>query len=307
MILVFICDGAHYFEKFITLLLDTKFGQDQYRVIPKYNNNEIDFLFFSTTGELNKKVRAKHRIIINGEPTPISKSTKFNICLDCKLVPHPNFMYIPFAYLSFFERRKNVINDLLLDKNIHSIMKEKTKFCAFLYSKNVPFRNALWKQISEYKKVDALGACGNPPGFKMDRRVYTEQVTYNDIAVEKFRPYKFVISCENTPLVGYCTEKIIHPMLANCIPIYYGDPQIGKFFNTDSFIHITDLKNVSTTILNVIKDLDQNDEKYIEKLKQPYFKDNKIPDEFKIEWYLDCLSYPSNVRNSRRIIGSKNK
>ena len=49
--------------------------------------------------------------------------------------------------------------------------------------------------------------------------------------------YKFTVAFENNSALGYNTEKLTDPMLAGSIPIYFGNPQIGRHFNTRSFIN----------------------------------------------------------------------
>ncbi len=43
------------------------------------------------------------------------------------------------------------------DYNPEEILASKTKFCNFLYSHKVPYREAFFTQLSKYKKVDAPG------------------------------------------------------------------------------------------------------------------------------------------------------
>jgi hypothetical protein len=60
---------------------------------------------------------------------------------------------------------------------------------------------------------------------------------YYDGSVELFRSYKFVLSFENTPETpGYFTEKLVNPVLAGSIPIYWGAPDIGRHVNTERII-----------------------------------------------------------------------
>src|SRR5262249_55166951 len=49
--------------------------------------------------------------------------------------------------------------------------------------------------------------------------------------------YKFVIAFENSSLSGYNTEKLTHAIEADCVPIYWGDPEIGRSFNTRRFVN----------------------------------------------------------------------
>ena len=44
------------------------------------------------------------------------------------------------------------------------------------------------------------------------------------------------IAFENTKFPGYVTEKIIEAWASGTIPIYYGDPEIEKYFNLKFFV-----------------------------------------------------------------------
>ena len=70
---------------------------------------------------------------------------------------------------------------------------------------------------------------------------------------------------------------------ANTIGIYFGNTQIGKEFNTNSFVNLRDFKSEKDAIEYIIY-LDQNDSKYMEVLKQPWLpNNNQIPESNKIE------------------------
>jgi len=90
-------------------------------------------------------------------------------------------------------------------------------------------------------------------------------------------PYKFSIAFENESYPGYITEKILYAMLTNAIPIYWGNPEIGKDFNTRSFINCHEYKNFNEVVERVIEiDSDQN--LYRQYLAEPYYLDNRIPE-----------------------------
>ena len=52
-----------------------------------------------------------------------------------------------------------------------------------------------------------------------------------------FKKYRFVICFENSFADEYITEKLPNVMFSGGIPIYRGAPNIGKYFNTESFIN----------------------------------------------------------------------
>ena len=171
-------------------------------------------------------------------------------------------------------------------KDIGEIARSKTKFCNFVYSNPMaPTRIRFFKALSEYRRVDSFGKVLNnmPKGGQSE--------TGNDWMVTKLASlgdYKFTIAFENESYSGYVTEKIIHPMLANSIPIYWGNPLIHKDFNTKSFINCHDYPNFAEVIKRVIE-IDNNDEIYQRMLAEPWYMGNKVPDSVREESILQRL------------------
>ena len=50
------------------------------------------------------------------------------------------------------------------------------------------------------------------------------------------RNYRFVVCYENTRLPGYISEKLFDCLFAGCVPVYLGEPNIGKFVPPECFI-----------------------------------------------------------------------
>ena len=150
---------------------------------------------------------------------------------------------------------------------VNSILSEKTKFCNFIYSnpRAHPMRDSLFYKISEYRQVDSLGSHLNNINIQDTR--FADG--WERISIELKKPYKFSIAAENASFPGYTSEKIMSSMLANTIPIYWGDPFVGDWFNSKSFININNYDNLDDA-LEVIKEIDRNDDAYIEMMCQPW-------------------------------------
>jgi alpha(1,3/1,4) fucosyltransferase len=86
--------------------------------------------------------------------------------------------------------------------------------------------------------------------------------------IDFIKNYKFTIAFENSRSEGYTTEKILHPFFANSIPIYWGNPVVTREFNPKAFINCNDYENFDQ-VIERIKELDNNDELYMEMLRQP--------------------------------------
>lgn len=73
-------------------------------------------------------------------------------------------------------------------------------------------------------RIDLYGRGFNPIEFKEDG----------------LATYMFSIAHENASYPGYFTEKILDCFATGTIPIYWGDPDIGRVFNTDGIIMLDD-------------------------------------------------------------------
>jgi len=127
--------------------------------------------------------------------------------------------------------------------DVAQILTGKKRFCNFLYSHAVPYREEFFRQLSKYKKVDA-------PGKSMNNMESIDTIYRGDIWERKrqfLSEYKFTIAFENYVYPGYQTEKLYDAMLAGSIPVYCGDPNIGEIFNTASFINAGDLLKPNNT------------------------------------------------------------
>lgn len=116
------------------------------------------------------------------------------------------------------------------------VLQEKTRFCAFLYSNSVFYREAFFRALSRYRHVDS-------PGRSMNNMPSIDAVPGScdwDVKIAYLRSYKFVIAFENSSFPGYNTEKLTHAIEADSLPIYWGDPQIERSFNVRRFINAHD-------------------------------------------------------------------
>lgn len=77
-----------------------------------------------------------------------------------------------------------------------------------------------------------------------------------------FETYQFAIVIENSKQHGYFTEKIMDCLLTKTIPIYWGCPNIGDYFDTTGWIMIPDSDHLSDHLsdhpLSVLTSLDKD-------------------------------------------------
>jgi len=225
-----------------------------------------DYLFFSVFGNKHLNYKCK-KIFYTGEnmAPPLhycDYSFSFDYLDDERNYRLPHYL----LYDGYYElQRPKIIDESLA----------KRKFCNFVVSNNgCQERNNFYTELSKYKKVDSGGRFANNIGYAVGNKVNFQS------------EYKFSIAFENNAYrpqhPGYTTEKIMEPMTVNSIPIYWGNPEIGKEFNTKSFINVYDYDSIDS-VINYIEYLDNNDKKYLELLNQPWFTDYNIPENNKIE------------------------
>lgn len=163
-------------------------------------------------------------------------------------------------------------------------MMANRKFCSFVVSNgngSDPIRTEFFKELSKYKKVDSAGRYMNNMGggYLEDKRSFISE-------------YKFNIAFENSAVLGYTTEKIMEPMAVNSIPIYWGNKNVVKDFNTESFVNLHDFSSIAECISYIIE-LDQNDEKYLSMLKRPWFN----PDNINLDYKTRLCGFFENIIN----------
>jgi len=189
----------------------------------------------------------------------------------------PRYMRIPVYMISDYKLKNFGAPPFTKKINFNKLKNEKTKFCNFIYSQEIPKRNELFKLINTYKKVDSPGRCMNN----------MHSISYNTPKESRFsvnwveeklnflKPYKFTISFENSMNSGYTSEKLTQPMLVNSIPIYVGHKDVSKEFNTKSFINYSDFKNMKDFLDFIIK-VDKDDKLYEKMLKEPWYNGNSL-------------------------------
>ena len=106
-----------------------------------------------------------------------------------------------------------------------------------------------------------------------------------DQKVDVLKQYKFCLCYENTANVpGYITEKIFDCMIAGCVPIYWGAPNIDRYIPPGCFINRENFKN-NAELYQFIRDMDENQyQVYIENIK--LFLENESISLFSIELFI---------------------
>lgn len=175
------------------------------------------------------------------------------------------------------------MNELTKPRDAEKILSEKSKFTVFIYSNPGPKKRVdFLKKLSEYKRIDSAGRylnnIGGPiGGFEKEKR-------------EFIKKYKFTFAFENSMHVGYTTEKILDPLLSGSIPLYWGNPEVNKDFNSKCFLNYHDYGS-EEEFINRIIEVDNNDLLYKEIIAEPPFLNNQINEHVKFQNVLNRLKY----------------
>ena len=134
----------------------------------------------------------------------------------------------------------------------------KRDFCSFVVSNAGAdsLRIDFFNELSKYRKVASGGRLLNNVGGSVKDKM------------DFIARYKFNIAFENSTLPGYATEKIIEPLAAYTVPIYYGDPDIGDWFSTDCMVRLRSHADVRRAVDEIVA-LDRDDAAYLAKVKAP--------------------------------------
>lgn len=131
-------------------------------------------------------------------------------------------------------------------------------------------RGGFFKKLCQYKRVES-------PGTYLNNMPDGKSVSwYNESKTDFQRRCKFTLCFESMSQYGFITEKITDAFYADTIPIYYGCPNVTDIFNKDAFINCMDYDSFDG-VLEKIRELDEDDEKYLQMLRQPILVNPDYP------------------------------
>ena len=154
----------------------------------------------------------------------------------------------------------------------NELLASKDRFCNFVYSNPQahPYRDGIFHMLSRYKKVDSAGRHLNNYGDEL-----VNAADWREAKVAFQQHYKFSIAFENATHRGYTTEKLINPMLAGSIPIYWGNPEVGKCFNTRSFVNCHEFDDLEAVVAR-ITEIDGDESLYAHMANEPWLNEDQV-------------------------------
>ena len=261
--------------------------------------DDADYVFFSANGESHWSVPDRAvKIFHTGE----NMTPDFNACDYAIGFDWMDFgdRYIRFPLYLFYDR---ALLDRMLAKHElppdWDLAAEKPDFCSFVVSNPLnPYRNEAFRKLNGYRKVDSGGRyLNNTGGPVADKFVFESR-------------HKFSLCFENGSHPGYTTEKLVEALAARTVPIYWGDPEVGKVFNTKAFIQVSDYASLDDALMWV-REVDADDALYMSMLREPALLPGapSVDEEMaRLEaWLLPIFSVPlgSAWRRNREFFGQR--
>ena len=231
------------------------------RVVPLA---EAEVLIYSTFGQAHRTFHGRKIFFTSENVLPDFNECDFAITF-CHLPDEPRHFRLP-QYVFYVDEPSGLIKEPGFDAA--AILKTKTKFCNFVVSNpRCPERNKFFRMLHRRKPVDSGGRHFNNLGKPIA----------NKLAF--IRDYKFTLAFENSSSSGYTTEKLVEPMMAGSLPIYWGNPEVARDFNPRSFINVSDFPSFDAAIEHILK-VDADDGLYLSYLREPWFNGNTPPQWF---------------------------
>lgn len=180
----------------------------------------------------------------------------------------PNYQLYD-QYKDLLKRRGTLESGQFLSYN-------KTHFCNFIYTNGNghPFRDELFHFLHAKKPVDSAGAHLRNVDDEIGPAY---QGDWTKPKVEFQKRYRFTIAFENSSSPGYTTEKLVHALAADTIPIYWGNPLVGREFNLKRIINCHEYDSL-LDIVNRIMEIEEDQNQFEAILREPFLpNDQDIP------------------------------
>lgn len=186
-----------------------------------------DDIGYRSEADLNVLVQIEPRSILN-----IHDGIKINHELwDAILTWDEDLLQLPNAHLFIF-------GSCWIDSETYT--ENKQKHCSFItsdksYAPGHKLRQQVWDGLQDAEDLNGFSVIKH----KSPPRIHSKNFL--------FETAKYHITIENEKTNNWITEKTIDCFASKTVPILWGAPNIGEYFNTDGIITfdtIEDLKNI---------------------------------------------------------------
>lgn len=240
----------HYIYKILRKYYEVEFSDDPEYVF--YNESSFEYLKYDCI-----------RIFYTGE----NIHPNFNLCDYAIGYDYMNFgdryYRLPLYLITVFYTKEELDRGIDTDFTKPELFTKqdllnKTEFCSFVYSNYLAdeTRQIFFDKLSKYKKINSGGRYLNNVGGRVANKLEFEE------------KHKFAIAFENSSNIGYITDRLPASLAAKTIPIFWGNPEVGREFNAKRFINCHDFDNLDEVVERV-KEIDNNDDLYLSIINQP--------------------------------------
>jgi hypothetical protein len=163
---------------------------------------------------------------------------------------------------------------VLTDKD-GNMVNTKKEYYDFFQSKNKKFKTSFIKSNKCQLEGHKLRHNVNFNGCRGELMIPTQRI---DTKIPLFIDSMFHLAIENSKCINYFTEKLIDCFMSRTVPIYWGCPNIGEYFNTDGMILFNTIEELSYILTNLTPDqylnrLDIIEENYHRAIEYAFFWD----------------------------------
>ena len=241
------------------ILLESMFGRETYLYKKKWRYT------FCFIGEADRRVP---EIMIDRLFKDYSCVLKGELSHD-NIVNFPLFVFYLYSFGFVYDFKDK---GSLLDKESLEKKSLKKDVCAIITNgRDSEGRNYFLDKLEKRVPVSYAGAYKNNVK-KIEASHCTKEF------VDYVSEYKMICSMENSKNKEYITEKILHGFASNNVPIYWGSDSICNYFNEERFIHVKVFDETSiNAAIDKIEELLNNDDKFLEMIHKPIYKDNYVP------------------------------
>tara|TARA_R100001244_G_scaffold52337_2_gene45405 strand:- start:3144 stop:3965 length:822 start_codon:yes stop_codon:yes gene_type:complete len=138
------------------------------------------------------------------------------------------------------------------------------------YAEGHKLRHSVIKELKD--ELDVFGYGYNPVDDK----------------AEALSPHMYSVTIENCQQPGYWTEKIVDCFATKTIPIYWGAPEVGDYFDPQGILHFDTVEELKI----ILSDLKTTGVEVYERKKKAIERNFKLVEEYRIPEDWIFVNYP---------------
>ncbi len=236
------------------VFVDALSAKYRVRVLDDQSAEKPDILFYSAFGTDHYRYADCVKVYFSGE----NDVPDFN---ECDYALSHNRIDFNGRHLRYPLYMTYEIDDALCPPALTDSQALDRGFCTLLMSNSndcAAERLLITDAVESYRPIAYGGAYRNNTGGKIPI----------DAKIEFIAGYKFNLALENSSFRGYVTEKIVEPLAAPTVPIYWGAPDVTADFNPECFINVSDYDSIDSFVRD-LRHIDTTPERYLSILRAP--------------------------------------